>query len=174
MNTLIDHDRTVGPTGNAMPRCPASFNPAKQQALRPLRRRRQGLSLLEVILAIAILGGALAVIGELVRLGSLAAGRAENLSKAQLIADTRMAELSAGALPLQSVSEAPCDEDPDWIYSVNVGEAGRIGLLNVEVVVQQEPTKYVRPLSIKLTRWIADPDFIQEVYDAAEAEETTW
>ena len=140
--------------------------------VRPDRKsRRNGLSLLEVILAIAILGGALAVIGELVRLGSLAASRAENLSKAQIMADSRMAELSAGAIPLQSVAEAPCEEDPEWVYTVNVGESGRVGLLTVEVIVQQDSTIYPRPLSIKLARWIVDPEFIQEIVEAAEAED---
>lgn len=158
----------------------ASELPFQRRQIRCLRianRRspnRHGLSLLEVILAIAILGGALAVIGELVRLGSMSAARAENLSKAQLLADSRMAEVSCGALPLQSVSEAPCEEDADWVYSIDVSETEKIGLLYVEVVVQQDPVLYPRPLSVKLSRWIADPEYIQEIYDALEQEMNTY
>ena len=56
--------------------------------------RRRGLSLLEVILAIAILGGAIAAIGELVRLGVRSASYAKQPTQAHLLCDTRMAEIA--------------------------------------------------------------------------------
>lgn len=126
---------------------------------------------MEVILAIAILGGALAVIGELVRIGSIAADRAEKISKAQLLADSRLSEVSSGALPLQSVSEAPCEEDPDWTYSIEVGDADRVGLRLVEVTVQQDSNVVAQPLSLKVARWLVDPAFIEELEAAAAAAE---
>lgn len=143
---------------------------------KPVRRqrvlsRRRGLSLLEVMLAIAILGGALVVIGELVRIGSIAADRAEKISKAQLLADSRLAEVTAGALPLQSVSDAPCEEDPDWTYSIEVGDADRPGLKLVEVTVQQDSNLVAKPLSLKVARWLVDPAFIEELEAAAAAAE---
>lgn len=131
---------------------------------------RRGLSLLEVILAIAILGGALTVIGELIRLGTISASRAEHLSKAQLLADSRMAELAAGVLPLDAVSDSPCEEAPEWTYSVEVSDAERLGLLLIVVTVQQDSALTTKPLSLQLSRWMADPEYIAEIEAAAEAE----
>ncbi len=59
---------------------------------------RAGLSLLEAMFAIAILGLSLAAIGRLVQLGFQAAGRARIQSQAQILCDSKMAEVAAGAL----------------------------------------------------------------------------
>lgn len=121
--------------------------------------RRTGLSLMEVIVAIAILGGALTVIGNLVYLGSRAASNSRLYSEAQILCDTKMAEVSAGVLPLQSVGGAPIDENPDWIYSVEIGPATVTGLLSVTVTVQQSPTVTPVPTPFTLMRWLPDPDY---------------
>ena len=57
----------------------------------------RGLSLLEVILAIAILGGSLATIGQLIRIGARNAAEARDLTMAQLYAESQMNRLSSGA-----------------------------------------------------------------------------
>ena len=67
-------------------------------------RVRSGLSLLEVILSIAILGMALIVIGELIRIGFRSATSARVRSEAQMACDTKMSEIVAGVLPLESTS----------------------------------------------------------------------
>ncbi|MBW8884274.1 MAG: prepilin-type N-terminal cleavage/methylation domain-containing protein, partial [Planctomycetia bacterium] len=51
---------------------------------------QRGLSLMEVILAIAILGGALAMIGQLIRIGSRSAAEARDLTMSQLYAESEM------------------------------------------------------------------------------------
>ena len=63
---------------------------------------RRGLTLLEVLLALAILGGALATIGELMRIGARNAEIARDKTTAQLLAEATMGELEVGFLPLQS------------------------------------------------------------------------
>ena len=117
------------------------------------RQSRRGLSLMEVIVAIAILGGALTVIGNLVFLGSRAASNARWYSEAQILCDTKMAEVSAGVLPLQSTAATPIEENPDWLYSVEIGQTEVTGLLSVTVTVQQSPTVTSNPTPITLMRW---------------------
>ncbi len=56
-------------------------------------------SLLEVVLALAILVGAIAVTGELVRLGTLSAASARDLTQAQLICESKLAEITSGITP---------------------------------------------------------------------------
>ena len=129
------------------------------------RKNRAGLSLLEVLLAIAILGGSLAVISQLVRLGSISALETRLRSEANILADTTMAELSAGVLELQSYGVTPFQNNEDWYYEVNVQNSEQLGLLLVKVTVGQ--SKVEEPLMVSLFRFLPDPD-----YDpAAEVEE---
>src|SRR5262245_45353897 len=57
-------------------------------AMRPAPHR--GLSLMEVILAIAILGGALVTIRQLIRIGARSAAQARDLTMSQLYAESEM------------------------------------------------------------------------------------
>ena len=69
-----------------------------------LSRNRRGLSLLEVILAIAILGGSMAVIFELVRIGVISAIETRVRSEANILCDAKMAEVSAGVIELKPIA----------------------------------------------------------------------
>ena len=59
---------------------------------------RQGLSLMEVIIALAILGLALAAIGELIRVGARNAEVSRKRTTAQLLCENKLAEIKAGWL----------------------------------------------------------------------------
>lgn len=122
---------------------------------------RRGLSLLEVLLALAILGGALAAIGELMRVGTRSAEESRDETTAQLLAETIMSEVSAGLIPLQSLATAQVD-DPmyqlDWTYSLNVEQVDQQGLVAVWVTVQQNTEQYARPVTYSVSRWMIDPE----------------
>ncbi len=126
---------------------------------------RRGLSLLEVILAIAIFGAALAVIGELVRIGNTNAIASRSLSDGQRICSNLMNEIAAGVAPPTAVSQTTCPEDATWLYSVAADSTDVEGLLAVTVTVEQDPQFASRPHSVTLVRWVVDP--------AALATETT-
>lgn len=121
--------------------------------------RRAGLSLLEVILSIAILGGAMVVIGQLLNLGYRSAVEAKIRSDANILADSKMAEVAAGVLELQSAAERPFNENPDWLYSVQVQQSPQLGLLMVTVTVEQSPVSSANPISFSLVRFVPDPDY---------------
>ena len=128
---------------------------------------RRALSLLEVILAIAIFGVSLAIIGELVRLGSMAAAAARDLSDGQRMCSNLMNEIAAGIAPPTAVSQTACPDDATWLYSVTADSTDVSGLLAVTVKVEQDPQFYSRPHSVTFVRWVADP----AVLEAAAAEE---
>ncbi len=119
---------------------------------------RGGFSLLELILALAILALAVAAIGQLVRLGLAHARHARELTKAELYCESTMAELAAGVLPLEGVSDIPIEQDSEWLYSVTVEPAAVDGLLVVTVTVYQAEPDPVRPIEFTLVRWLADPE----------------
>ena len=70
---------------------------------------------MEVILSIAILGGAMATIGELIRIGAANAAIARDLTTAQIYCESRMAEVASGAVTLDSVGTEPLDESGEWL-----------------------------------------------------------
>lgn len=128
--------------------------------------KRRGLTLLEVILAILILGLSMIALGHLVRLGSQAAVDAKNLSEAQVLCESKMSELSAGLLPLQSSSSASVESAPLWKYTIAVSTSELPGLLLVEVAVQQDPTQFNMPITYSLYRYMLDPDYQPEELSA--------
>ena len=138
--------------------------------------RRSGLSLLEVMLALAILGGAIAVIGELMRLGMRNAEAARDLSTAQVFCEAKVNEIAAGLLPPQPIASAPIEEIANldaagvWLYSVDVEQVDQQGLIAVTVTVYQDPTLEMRPVDFSLVRWMIDPAQIEiETTDQAVA-----
>src|SRR5690242_5336633 len=102
--------------------------------MRPAPHR--GLSLLEVILAIAILGGALVTIGQLIRIGARSAGQARDLTMAQLYAESEMNGIAAGWYPMQDVSDEKYDDEGNYVYSVNVMATEQTGVMRVTVSVK--------------------------------------
>jgi type II secretory pathway pseudopilin PulG len=125
----------------------------------PLGHRpwRAGISLLEVILAIAILGGSLAVIGELVRLGARHAEEARDLAAAQVLCEAKLEEIAAGITAAQTASSVPCETDPRWQFSITAGSLDQAGLLEVRVTIEQVESDRAQPLSFTLVRWMLDP-----------------
>ncbi len=122
-------------------------------------KKHSGLSLLEVILAIAILGTAMAVIGQLMNIGYRAAVEARLRTDAGLLCDTKMAELAAGVLEIKAVTEQSIAEAQGWNYTVDVQSGLQLGLLVVTVTVTQTTTESADPISMSIVRFLPDPDY---------------
>jgi Tfp pilus assembly protein PilV len=126
------------------------------------RVRRNGLSLLEVILSIAILGGAMVMIGQLYHLGYRSALQARMRNDANIIADSKMAELAAGVLPLESSGNNMVEEFPGWSYSVDLQSSLQPGLFMATVNVSYGDQSNDVPTSLSIVRFIPDPDYEPE------------
>jgi type II secretory pathway pseudopilin PulG len=122
-------------------------------------RNRYGLSLLEVILSIAILGTSMAVISQFFYLGYRAADRARRQFDATLICDSVMAELAGGVIEAQSTSGIEVPNVPDWQYSVDVVNSDITGLLLATVSVRQRNQDNIE---MSLVRLLPDPDYLPE------------
>lgn len=120
-------------------------------------RRFRGLSLLEVMLALAILGGALTVLGMHIRTGARSAAIARDSTTAQLLAESKMAEIASGIILPESVYQEPADDSGEWLCSVESLPIDQEGLLAIQVLVEQDPAVTSQPISFMLTRWIVDP-----------------
>ena len=121
------------------------------------RTSRAGLSLLEVILSLSILGVSMVAIGHLFNLGFRSAADVQLRSEANMIADTTMAEIAAGVIDISGGGGA-VEGNPEWQYEVNSQESEQPGLLSVSLRVSREndPDNNV---SVSLVRFIPDPNF---------------
>ena len=138
---------------------------------RPHKAPRQvrGLSLLEVILALAILAGSLAVVGELVRVGADAGLASRELTNAQLWCNSRMEQIAVGLLLPDPIGPIAVEEDPSgtWLYTIASQPVDDQGLLLVVVTVHQDPMQVSRPVSFSLVRWMVDPQLEMSMSAAA-------
>jgi len=125
--------------------------------------RRAGFSLLEVILALAILAGAVAVLGEVARQGLDTARIARDLTYAQLLCESKMAEITSGITAPDAVDRAPVDTVSNatqfsWVYSIETESTEIDGLLAVRVTVTPDVADEKHPVRCSMVRWIQDPN----------------
>jgi hypothetical protein len=145
---------------------------AKTCLLRSRVTRREGISLLETILAIAILAGAMITLGELVRIGTRAGGAARELTEAQLICESIVSAIVSGATEPESITRAVIPTNEEWLYTIWLGATEQEGLVELRVRVEQNLPAKKRPLTFTLVRWITDPglELSEEPLDGEEEE----
>ncbi|OWK45666.1 prepilin-type N-terminal cleavage/methylation domain-containing protein [Fimbriiglobus ruber] len=126
----------------------ARFGPAH-------RRRRPGLSLLEVLLALTIFLLSLAAIGGLVDYGAARGTAAQTQAMGVRLAQSKLAEVEAGSLPVSSGGSGTFDEDPNWNWSVEPGDMVATNVYSVTVRAWREIGGQKHEVS--LTQMIFDP-----------------
>jgi type II secretion system protein I len=128
---------------------------------KPRNDRGRGFTLLEVILSLAILAGALAALGEVMRLADRNASTAEDETHAQILAASIMDELAAGARELTAVQQAQLDtgDDPAWMYTVEMTATQYDELVSVRVLVEQQLEAQLQPAKFELVRWMPNPNY---------------
>ena len=132
---------------------------SRRSVYRAGQGRRRGLSLLEVILSIAILGTSMVIIGEVFYSGYRSAVKARDLSDATLLCDSVMAELAAGAIELENTSSATIPGIQGWDYSIETVDSDVSGLLLTTVAVRRQGDSNI---SMSIVRMLPDPDYAPE------------
>lgn len=113
---------------------------------------RRGLSLLEVLVALTIFLLALIAISQLTDLGGQLAADLDLRSQGALLAQSKLAEVIAGAVPLTSQS---ADVD-DWTWTLDAVPDEIPGLFRVKVVVTHE-TPGGGKVEVTLAQYVLDP-----------------
>jgi prepilin-type N-terminal cleavage/methylation domain-containing protein len=129
--------------------------------------KKAGFTLLEVILALVILGGAMAILGEVARVAMQNAAATRDLARAQSLAETKISEISSGLVQPTSVSNTAFDtstegldtEDTHWFYTVEQNSTDEDGLLSVKVTVSRNVPDDQHALKFSVTEWVQDPNF---------------
>jgi hypothetical protein len=132
----------------------------------------RGLTLLEVILGLAIFVGSLAVLTKLVELGVRGSQFAQLHTRAVIMAESKMAEIVAGLVPLDA-SGGTFEEDAAWQWQSAVSDGPVAGLAWVSITVGPSTTgelaSHRGEVEFTLSRWVLDPEYSAEL-DAAAAE----
>lgn len=95
----------------------------------------KGFSLLEVIIATAILVGSSMSLLQLLSVGQQHLIRAEHRAQAQSICQTIVDEYHAGVSEVKRIDREPVPDAPDWIYSVELQPTPITNLMKVRVRV---------------------------------------
>ena len=129
----------------------------RSRANRPGECRRKAFTLLEVILALAVLAGGLAVLNEAVRISQQCGRVALDLTYAQMLCEKKMNEISSGVTPAEPVSDTPFGKPYDgWSYTVETGDLDVPGLTAVTVRVTQDLPPEREPVVYSLVRWLGE------------------
>jgi prepilin-type N-terminal cleavage/methylation domain-containing protein len=127
-----------------------------------LPKKPRAFTLLEVILAIAILGVSLAIIGEGFRAGLRNIDEARHEVRASLVAESILSQVACGEILPENVSDVAYTFDPNWLYSITSEpppENPLDGLLSVSVTVRHvSQPRY----SVTMGRWLTDPAWLAE------------
>ena len=126
------------------------------------RDDRRGLTLLEIVLALAICAIAMTLLAQLVGIGNRAAAVARDSAKAQMIAESMMAEVMAGITEAADTS-GTYEQDPNWMFEISVTPAPSApDTINVIRVAVSQQGEVARPLTYVLTQWQAIPPEMEE------------
>lgn len=107
--------------------------------VRPHRRlARRGISLLEVLLAMSVFLIALTGIAALVDIGSDRALETYLQNTGTRLAQSKMAEVEAGAISVLDGGTGSCDDEPGWQWAVEPGTAEVPNVYPVTVRVWKE------------------------------------
>lgn len=130
---------------------------------RPFKTRRtsnrNGLSLLEIIISVAIFMASLAAIMEGLQIGRRSELSARLQSEAVLRCEAVMGEILSGVKEATSVQGNRFDDDEtgNWEWAAEVTLAGATGLLQVTVLVEHRPGGEEPNAAFTLVRLMRDP-----------------
>jgi prepilin-type N-terminal cleavage/methylation domain-containing protein len=132
------------------------------------RKSRRGFSLLEVVLAAAILAATAILLSQIAGFARRSLEKLELQTQAQLLCQSKLAEIVAGVEPFQAVSRGEFPEAPGWYYSIESSPAELSGILSVRVSTWFEREDQARGsnvssasealVSYTIVRWIRDPN----------------
>lgn len=140
--------------------------------VKPIASSRRGISLLEVVLALAILAVASAYLAQSMHIATENALRAESQTQAEMVAESVMSQVVSGLLSTQGVTWTPysnpnpfgsaaafSDPDSQWMYMVTTMSTEVQGMLCVQVGVKEVVTGQPDDGKIEFyfNRWIIDP-----------------
>ena len=135
----------------------------RSSASRPCCKiHRCGLSLIEVILALAILDMSVAQLSQITKQSTDNGLMAQRLATAQMLCESKMSEVLAGAIPLTTTPWTPITDslrNGNWNYQIQTVTAQQKDMVGVRLSVTDQPnTTTENPELFFIVRWMIDPN----------------
>ncbi len=127
---------------------------------KPRKSRRAGLSLLEVVLALSILAVAAGLLAQITKQATDNGLLAQRLATAQMLCESKMSEVLAGAIPLTSSSWTQITDSGNgkFYYRIQAETAARPNMIGVRLGVTDQPdSSATNPELFFIVRWMIDP-----------------
>ncbi len=146
---------------------------AKRLLARAARRDTsiRGFTLLEVVLALGLFFGALAVLAQVLWNASRASIQGRLRAEGLIRCESKLAEVVAGIIPAQSQGPVPFSSDPldhNWTWQVITETSAKApSLLHVQVIVAHSGQSSQSNASVSLQRWMRDPNELAAVAEEA-------
>lgn len=126
-----------------------------------MKTGRAGISLLEVVLALAILATSAALLAQITRQSTNNALMAQRIASAQLICEGTMSEILVGAIPMQTTDWAPVEGSfsrGNWYYKLDTVTAERPNMIGLRLAITDiiDSPDGVKEL-FYVVRWVIDP-----------------
>lgn len=124
------------------------------------RLSRQGFTLLEIVLGMAIFFGSLAIFSQILWNGSRAAVQGQLRAQALVRCEAKLGEVVAGATPFQTQQNQSFSSDPiddGWNWTVEIEPTDHPNLNAVVVTVDHAGNSDLANASVQLRRWMRDP-----------------
>ncbi len=141
------------------------------------QHNRAGLSLLEVVLALTILAVAAALLAQITKQATDNGLLAQRLSTAQMLCESKMSEVLAGAISLQASSWVPITDSGrkgNWNYQIQTITAQRPNMIGVRLSVTDQPdTTTGNPELFFIVRWMIDPSLGLDTLPATDTTSST-
>lgn len=126
------------------------------------KQTRSGLSLLEVVLALSILAMSAALLTQITKQATDNGLMAKRLSTAQLLCESKMSEVLAGAIPLTPSGWTAITDSGrkgNWHYQIQTESAARPNMIGVRLSVTDQPDSTTsNPELFFIVRWMIDPN----------------
>lgn len=150
-------NRLYGQAGSARTgaccRSAAAFIPRLQSQTHPQAPARSGLTLLEIVLALAIFCGAMAVLAKLAWNGNRATVQARLKTQATIRCAAKLNEVLAGAEPMQSTANVPFPDNNQWTWSQVVNQSSYPELVQIQLTVSHRGKSQLGSVDVTLKRW---------------------
>jgi len=132
-------------------------------------RRRRGMTLYEVLVALAIFSGAMAALGQSISTGRRASVQAKLQSEAVLRCESKLSEILAGVEDTENAEDVLYrdDETERWSWSLVVEQGPHDSLLNLIVTARHAGSDSGGNVSYSISRLVRDPELFRAAAEAA-------
>jgi general secretion pathway protein I len=119
---------------------------------------RRGLTLLEVIVALAIFVVSMSAVGNLLYIGTQRSMEAQQQALALIKCQSKMSEVIGGSVPLSSQNGVAFEEDSNWIWSMDATQQDAANLYAVKITVYRQNSDGPK-VEVSLSQMVFDPQF---------------